>query len=140
MLFNEVDEKQTDLVYPDGYRADDSLRLLRNKLSVAALYVMDEQACAMAVNVSLTKPSSILASIPFVLLPAEATWIEFDNLQARRATAALGSPNVRAENAVAEVLKSGFLMYMDVDERRGKKDIVIEYVHKDRPYSGGLRA
>jgi hypothetical protein len=132
LLFTDLQEKQTDLRYPNGYRHDDSLKVLRNKLSVAELYVMDEHALAMAANVSLTKPSSILASLPFVGLPSEATWIEFDNFHARAATAALGSPNIKHKTAIAEVLRSGFLMYLDEDAETGKKDIVIEYAHKDR--------
>lgn len=138
MLFTEIKEQQSKLVYPNGYPHDRSLEEIRRKIDLAGLYVLDEQACAMAANVSLTKPSSIIASLPFVKLPSEFTWIEYDNFAVRRATAALGSPNVRPDNAAVEIVRSGYLMYMDADERTGRNDLVIEYVHKDRPFSGRL--
>lgn len=136
MLFTEVQEKQSDFVYPDGCRHDDYLNPIRAKIAEASLFAMDEQALAMAANVSLTKPSSILASLPFVKLPAEKTWLEYANVQARQAAADLGSPNIRPDNAKVHVQRSGFLMYMDSDEESGRRDIVIEYVHKDKPFSG----
>lgn len=138
MLFTEIKEKQSNLVYPNGYPHDRSLEQIRRKVDNAGIFVLDEQACAMAANVSLTKPTSIIASLPFVKLPAEYTWIEIDNLAIRRATAALGSPNLKTDNAAVEIVRSAFLMYMDVDEAKGRKDLVIEYVHKDRPFSGRL--
>ncbi|NTF17682.1 hypothetical protein G6L37_04665 [Agrobacterium rubi] len=136
MLFTEVQEKQSDIVYPGGTAHDDFLNPIRRKLSEASLFAMDEQALAMAANVSITKPSSILASLPFVNLPADVTWLEYANVQARQAAAELGSPNIRPDNASVHVHRSGFLMYLDIDEEVGRKDIVIEYVHKDRPFSG----
>jgi hypothetical protein len=139
LLFTEIQETQSDLVYPDGFRHDDALNMIRNKLTAASLYVLDEHALAMGANVALTKPSSILASLPYVALPSEATWIEFENIHARRATAALGSPNVRPENGRVEIVRSGFLMYLDQDEASGRKDIVVEYVHKDKPDFGAYR-
>jgi hypothetical protein len=138
LLFTEIKEKQSNLVYPNGYPHDRSLEQIRRKVDNAGIFVLDEQACAMAANVSLTKPTSIIASLPFVKLPAEYTWIEIDNLAIRRATAALGSPNLKTDNAAVEIVRSAFLMYMDVDEAKGRKDLVIEYVHKDRPFSGRL--
>lgn len=138
MLFTEINERQTDFAYPNGYRHDDSLNMIRRKVSEAALFVMDEQALAMAANVSLTKPSSILASLPFVALPAPVTWLEYANAQVRQATSELGSPNIRPDDARVFIQRSGFLMYLDADEETGKKDIVIEYVHKDRPFSGNF--
>lgn len=138
MLFTEIKEKQSGLVYPNGYPHDRSLEEIRRKVDRAGIYVLDEQACAMAANVSLTKPTSIVASLPFVKLPSEYTWIEIDNLAIRRATAALGSPNLKTDNAMVEIQRSAFLMYMDVDESKGRKDLVIEYVHKDKPFSGRL--
>lgn len=136
MLFTDIHERQTDFVYPNGYRHDDSLNMIRRKVSEASLFVMDEQALAMAANVSLTRPSSILASLPFVNLPAPVIWLEYANFQVRQATSALGSPNVRPENANVFIQRSGFLMRVEEDKDTGGKDIVIEYVHKDRPFSG----
>lgn len=139
MLFTEIKEKQSNLVYPNGYPHDRALEEIRRKVDLAGIYVLDEKACAMAANVSLTKPTSIIASLPFVKLPSEYTWIEIDNLAIRRATAALGSPNLKTENAMVEIVRSAFLMYMDVDEAKGRRDLVIEYIHKDKPYSGRMR-
>jgi hypothetical protein len=136
LLFTDIKEKQSELRYPSGYRHDDSLNPLRRKIDDASLYIMDDQALAMAANVALTKPTSILASLPFVALPDDMIWIEYANFQARKAAADMGSPNLRAENAVVLVQRTGFLLYIDADERTGKKDLVMEYVHKDRPFEG----
>lgn len=138
MLFTEIKEKQSTLVYPNGYPHDRSLEEIRRKVDKAGIYVLDEQACAMAANVSLTKPTSIIASLPFVKLPSAYTWLEIDNLAIRRATAALGSPNLKTNNAAVEIVRSAFLMYMEIDDAKGRKDLVIEYIHKDKPYSGRM--
>lgn len=138
MLFTDIQESQSELRYPNGYRHDDSLNPIRRKIAYASLYIMDDQALAMAANVALTKPTSILASLPFVALPDDMIWIEYANFQARKAAADMGSPNLRAENAVVQVLRTGFLLYIDEDEQTGKKDLVMEYVHKDRPFEGRL--
>lgn len=136
MLFTEINEQQSNFVYPNGYRHDDALDPIRSKLKHASLFVMDEQALAMTANVALTKPSSIVASLPFVNLPSPLTWIEYINLHVRQATADLGSPNIRPENAGFFIQRSGYLMYLDEDKETGRKDIIIEYVHKDRPFEG----
>lgn len=138
MLFTDVLEPQSEIRYPNGYRHDNSLNPLRRKLAYASLYVMDEHALAMAANVSLTKPTSVLSTLPFVALPEDMIWIEYANMQARQAASDVGSPNLKTENAVAEVLRTAFLMYLDEDETTGKKDIILEYIHKDRPYSGRM--
>lgn len=138
MLFTDIQESQSELRYPNGYRHDDSLNPIRRKIAYASLYIMDDQALAMAANVALTKPTSILASLPFVALPDDMIWIEYANFQARKAAADMGSPNIRADNAIVQVLRTGFLLYIDEDERTGKKDLVMEYVHKDRPFEGRL--
>lgn len=132
MLFTDIMEPQSKLVYPDGYAHDRSLDALREKVKTAELYVLDEQAVAMAANVSVTKPSSIIAALPFVKIPFERIWIEFANQQLRAATLDLGSPNIRDEIHRYHVERSGFLLYMDHDA----EDLVIEYVHRDKTPEG----
>lgn len=132
MLFTDIMEPQSKLVYPDGYAHDRSLDGLRERVKTAEVYVLDEQACAMAANVSVTKPSSILAALPFVKLPFERIWIEFANQHVRAATADLGSPNIRDAEHQYQIVRTGFLLYMDVEAQ----DIVVEYVHRDRTPNG----
>lgn len=126
LLFTDVMETLSDLVYPDGYRHDQALDRFRLRVKKARPFIFDEQAVAMAANVSQSKPSSILASLPFVRLPAPYMWIEFSNQHLRQAMHDLGSPNIRSERAVVDVERTAFLLWED-DGR-----IMMEYVHRDR--------
>src|SRR3546814_6550481 len=79
MLVNTLNEFSSGLEYPDGTRHDDALISTKKRLSGAQVYILDRDAVAMAANVSLSKPSSILSALPWVRLPFETTWIEFTN-------------------------------------------------------------
>ena len=63
----------------------------------------------MGVNVFLSRPSSMLAALPFVRLPAERVWIEFSNLSAREALARYGNDNKWIEGGVF-VERMGYLI------------------------------
>ncbi len=125
-FFTDVLEPQTDLSYPDGYRHDASLDAFRKRLKSARYFVFDEQAVAMAASVAQSKPSSIVACLPFVRLPAPIVWIEFSNQHVRQAMASLGSPNIRPDVYEVDIERTGFLL----SEEAGC--IKMDYIHKDR--------
>lgn len=129
MLADQVNEKTT-LTYPDGTSHDRLLRPLRDRLADAKLFVFGPEAVQMAANVALGKPSSVVAALPWVRLPARTTWIEFSNLDMRQAMAALGSPNIKAPNAQVTVMRTGFLL------REEDGVLVMDYVHADRTSDG----
>ncbi len=130
MLFTEIFEKQDKLPSVGGIHADSLLDPVRARIKQAQYFVLDEQAVAMAVNVSQQKPSSIIACLPFVRLPAPVMWIEFANQHMRQAMAAVGSPNIRGERQIADVERTGFLLW----EEDGQ--IVMDHVHRDRLQDG----
>lgn len=130
MLFTEIFEKQDKLPSVGGIHPDSLLDPVRARIKQAQYFVLDEQAVAMAVNVSQQKPSSIIACLPFVRLPAPVMWIEFANQHMRQAMAAVGSPNIRGERHIADVERTGFLLW----EEDGQ--IVMDHVHRDRLQDG----
>jgi hypothetical protein len=79
------------------------------RISRAQVYALDPNATAMCANVFLSRPSSILAALPFAKLPAESVWIEFSNIAAREAFAQLGNQNEWKEGGVL-IERSGFLL------------------------------
>lgn len=129
MLADQVNEKTT-ITYPDGTSHDGLLKPLRGRLKDAKLFVFGPEAVQMAANVAMGKPSSVVAALPWVRLPAQTTWIEFSNLDMRQAMAALGSPNIKAPNAQVTVLRTGFLL------REEAGALVMDYIHADRMSDG----
>lgn len=129
MLADQINET-SGIVYPDGTSQDMLLAPLRDRLADAKLYVFGAEAVQMAANVAMGRPTSIVAALPWVRLPAPATWIEFSNLDMRQAMAALGSPNLRPDSAAVAVLRTGFLL------RQAGGDLVMDYVHADRAADG----
>src|SRR3546814_20361737 len=113
MHLNTMNELWAGLEYPDGTLHDDALIPTKKRLSGAQVYMLDRDAVALAANVSLSKPSSILSALPWVRLPCETTWIEFTNDDVRDAMADLGSPNLHAPGTVSRLIQSGFLMSRD---------------------------
>ena len=79
------------------------------RIATAELFVLDPTATEMGVNVFLSKPSSMLAALPFVRLPAPQVWIEFSNTAARAALAKLGNDNQWREGGVF-IERTGFLL------------------------------
>lgn len=131
MLSTIIQERQSDIRYPDGYLHDDCLNGIRERVQRAEKFVLDPQASAMAASVALSKPSSILKSLIFTKLPADPMWIEFANEDTRTAMARLGSPNRQTESFKVRMERSGYLLSYDGD------DIIMEFVHNDRiPQTG----
>ncbi|MTH95674.1 hypothetical protein [Roseibium sp. RKSG952] len=126
MLIDDFKEFETGMTYPSGYRHDQSLGAAKKRISEAEIFVLDQDAVAMAAGVALSKPSSTLAALPWIRLPFERIWVEFSNRELREAMANLGSPNKRPPATVSEIVKTGFLV------RRDKDCLVIEYIHEDK--------
>lgn len=131
MLFTEIYEKQDAVPSVGGIHPDTLLDPIRARMKEAEYFVFDEQAVAMAVNVSQSKPSSIIACLPFVKLPAPLLWIEFSNQHLRQAMGAMGSPNIRGERHIVDIERTGFLLW----EEDGQ--ILMDHVHRDRIPGGG---
>jgi hypothetical protein len=131
MLFTEIYEKQDTVPSIGGIHPDTLLDPIRGLMKEAQYFVFDEQAVAMAANVAQSKPSSIIACLPFVKLPAPLLWIEFSNQHLRQAMGTLGSPNVRGERHTVDIERTGFLL------REQDGQIVMDHVHRDRLPGGG---
>lgn len=131
MLFTEIYEKQNIVPSIGGIHPDTLLDPIRARMKDAQYFVFDEQAVSMAVNVAQSKPSSIIACLPFVKLPAPLLWIEFSNQHLRQAMGAMGSPNIRGERHVVDIERTGFLLW----EEDGQ--IVMDHVHRDKLPGGG---
>ena len=129
MLADQINE-ETGVVHPDGTTHDALLAPLRERVGRAKVYVFGPEAVQMAANVAMGKPSSMLAALPWVRLPAPETWIEFSNLDLRQAMAAMGSPNLTPPNTAVTILRTGFLM------REVAGNLVVDYVHADRTPDG----
>lgn len=128
MLFTDIHEhQQSASASPE---LDSALDPLRARIKDAQLFVFDEQAVAMAANVATTRPSSIIACLQFVRLPAAKVWIEFANGHLRQAMTDLGSPNVRPDTHQFDIERSGFLMWED----HGR--IVMDYVRRAKLPNG----
>src|SRR3546814_15890608 len=95
MLVNTLNEFSSGLEYPDGTRHDDALISTKKRLSGAQVYILDRDAVAMAANVPLSKPFSILSALPWDRLQFETAWIEFKNKDVRDAMADLGRSEER---------------------------------------------
>lgn len=134
MLVNSLNEFKSGIVYPDGYPHDRGVDPVRRRIAAAHLFVLDRDASAMAASVSLSRPTSVLSTLPWVRLPFDPMWIEFENLNLRSAMADFGSPNIQVPGARTFIERSGFLLTMDAD------DLVMDYVHADRDMEHDRRA
>lgn len=126
MLATVLAEYDSGIVYPNGYRHNQSLAGLKKNLSIAPKFVLDAHATSMAASVALSKPSSIMAALGFLNLPSSPMWIEFQNLELRAALANLGSPNIKPEHSVVTIERSGFMI-----QRQGDI-LVLDYVHTSK--------
>lgn len=134
MLVNEFAEFKSGLRYPNGAVADKVVEPIKARIAKSQIYVMDKDAVAMAASVSLSKPSTIVAALPYVKLPFEnGTWLEFDNGQSRQSMADLGSPLLQHERGVSRIERSGFLLRTDRD------GLVFDYVHSDITTDAGRK-
>lgn len=130
-MFADTVLERTGIRYPNGASHDAMLSTLRRQLRVARKFVFTKEAVAMAANVGMSRPSSIVAALNWVRLKNDPMWIEFSNQDLRQAMAGMGSPNVRAPNTVVEIVRSGFLLSMTDDGF-----LSIEYVHSDKTGDG----
>ena len=134
MLIDYFNEQIADHVYSDGYRHSQSLAPVKRRLAGAEVYELDRDTSAMAAYVSLSKPTSIVAALPFVRLPAPRVWIEFENQHLREAMVSLGSPNLRTRSEMpTTVERAGFLL------SETSTGFEVEYVHRDRVEKTGAR-
>jgi hypothetical protein len=130
MLIDELKER-TGIRYPGtSLSQDEVLAPFRARLERAEAYVLDRDAVTMGASVALSKPSSIMAALPWVRLPFNPMWIEFANADLKQAMTDLGSPNLPPAHSIATVLKSGFL----ITEANGV--LTVEYAHRDRASNG----
>lgn len=134
MLIDQINEP-LEFKYPGGLRRDDVIAPLRARAAKASVFVLDRDAVAMAAHVAFGKPSSIIQALPWVKLPFESTWIEFANNDLREAMAELGSPNVAAPGTETTIVRSGFLLRQEGDNK-----ISVEYIHADKVKDGPVLA
>lgn len=127
LLIDRLNEQRLNFSFGPGVNHDDLLMPLRRRASQAQVFVLDRDVMTMAASVSLSKPSSILMSLPLVRLPVPLTWIEFNPEDSSAAMADLGSPNIWRENGVARLKAAGFLLAM-----RGTT-LIAEMVHRMEP-------
>lgn len=133
-LLNDIREQKTGMSVAPGVDFDTAIGAFVVRASKAINYVLDRNVMAMAASVSLSKPSSILQALPYLRLPYESVFVEFEPSDLRDALADLGSPNLRPEDAAGHLVKSGFLVRLD--EQR--QQLIIEYVHRMRSSRGDL--
>jgi len=134
MLVNSLNEFKSGIVYPDGYPHDRGVDPVRRRIAASQLFVLDRDASAMAASVALSRPTSVLSTLPWVRLPFDPMWIEFENVNLRTAMADFGSPNIQVSGARTFIERSGFLLTMDGE------DLVMDYVHADRDLESERRA
>ncbi len=129
MLIDGLNEQLAtgrDLVYPDGSSHFAVLRGFQARIAEAALYEFDRDAVAMCAHVSLGRPSSILASLSRLRLPAPAVWIEWSGADLRQAMADAGSPNVRPPGGDHVLERAGFLVW------QGDDGFAFDYLSRNR--------
>ena len=135
MLIDQMREQKISKTFPNGFRyQEDGLAPVADRISRAQHYLLTESALAMAASVAFSKPSSILAALPWVKLPFESVFIEFANDQLSKASAAAGSPNLRPPDTKTRLIRTGFLLssedncltidYVAAQEDRGGQAVV----------------
>ena len=91
----------------------------------ANVYLFDDTAVAMAANVSLSKPTSLVSFLPAARLPFPKMWIEWAAESLSRSMKNLGSPNVVHPEALGRLKRVGFYMSMPREHI-----LEFEYVHE----------
>jgi hypothetical protein len=115
MLFTDALEFiRLDDRSPPRIMLDDHTKRVLDRVERSEIFVLDPTAVAMSVNVFLSRPSSILASLPFVRLPAPEIWIEYANSDVSVALARQGNENSWFEGGV-RIARTGFLLWQDGD-------------------------
>lgn len=110
MLFVDLAEQVNSPGNDPGMMvAANAMRGFVERLSGAELFVLDPMATEMGVGVFLSRPSSMLAALPYVKLPSPLVWMEFSNMAARAALARFGNDNKWAEGGV-HIDRTGFLI------------------------------
>lgn len=102
---------------------------IAGRIKASLAFVLDPNATAMGVGVFLSRPSSMLAALPFLRLPSDSVWIEFSNLATRAELARLGNANEWLEGGVL-IEKTGFVVTRDGDR------LVLEAVAQYRSDGG----
>lgn len=123
MLVDTLNEQRTGAQVAPGLFFDELLKPFLRRLAKAQVFVLSPEVVAMSANVSLSKPSSILASLPWVRLPFDSVWIEYSAEQLSQAMADLGSPNLTPPGTAGRVQRAGFLV------RQEDTKLVLEFVH-----------
>ena len=120
------------MVYPNGVDYDAVQDPVRRRLSKATVFVLDRDTVAMAANVALSKPSSILSALPFARLPYPLTWIEWTADDIRSAMAELGSPNIKPfAHSSARIERVGFLLE-ELPAKAGEaRRLLVEYYYRE---------
>lgn len=90
-----------------------------------SVYLFDETAVAMAANVSLSKPTSIVSFLPVTRLPFPKMWIEWAAEALSRSMKSLGSPNAVHPNTIGRLKRIGFHLSMPREHM-----LEFEYVHE----------
>lgn len=128
-LAQDLLEQRTGLKYPNGYGHDQYVAAFAAKLDGCVLHALSREATAMAAQVGLSKPSSILKALKFAKPPFPRTWIEFDRRHLREAMEALGSPLVKRDGHDVAQARIGFLVEEELD--RLTVSAVQEQVSRD---------
>jgi hypothetical protein len=110
MLFVDAEESLKSMKrQPMGEFYSSVMSGVVSRIGKASVFVLDPNATAMCANVFFSRPSSIVAALGFVRLPADTVWIEYSNIAAREAFAKLGNDNKWAEGGVL-IERSGLLL------------------------------
>jgi hypothetical protein len=134
MLIDDFGNGRTGFIHRTGLSHDEVVRPVRKRVREAVPFVLDQDAVAMACNVALSKPSSILSALPWIRLPFRSIFIEWSSEEARTAMRDLGSPLKKAPSDFVHVERVGFLL---TQGETPEAPVTIDYIHRDRTGSGG---
>lgn len=108
-LAQAFSEQAIELRYPNGARHSEFHAVLKAKISASVRHVLSPEATAMAAQVGLSKPSTVLKALRHAIPPFETTWIELDLRHMRAALGELGSPNIKMPGGI-EFKRAGYII------------------------------
>ena len=108
-LAQDFAEQAIEAKYPNGARHSDFHAELKARIANSVRHAMSPEATAMAAQVGLSRPSTVLRALRHAIPPFESTWIEADLRHMRSALGEMGSPNVRAPGGI-EFRRAGYLI------------------------------
>lgn len=129
-LAQDFAEQAISATYPNGARHSDFHGELKSRIADSVRHVLSPEATAMAAQVGLSKPSTVLSALKFAKPPFERTWIELDLRHMRAALGELGSPNVKTPGSI-EFRRMGYLI-----ERRDYGFEMTAITEQVDPHSG----